>query len=143
MKNKVWFAEKQNGEILMLSELEALTHFEDNNVSRRMRLRFLGTGDGSKYEEARTKVQTLMAEKRSEMYPNYGMLNQEEKKYADFQVQANLREQIKEIMDDGYKAELEQAKANGVKKPDESLRIITKGVGTSATRDDILNSMPR
>jgi hypothetical protein len=139
--NKVWFAEKQNGDIIELSEIEALTHFENNNIAQRMRLRFLGTGDGSKFAEAQQEVQKLMSEQRIEQYPNYGSLNVEEKRYADFQLQDTLRPQIKEILTKGREAELEQAKANGVQKPDPSLRIITKSEGVDASREKIINSM--
>lgn len=138
---KIWFAEKNDGTILELTEKEALTHFENNNIAQRMRLRFLGTSDGSKFQEARQKVQQLMAEKRAEQYPDFGMMNAEERKYADYQIQASLRKEIRELLQEGRKAELEQAKANGVQRPDKSLRIITKSDGVDKTRDQIINSM--
>ena len=141
MSNNVWFAEKQNGEIIELSELEALTHFESNNISQRMRLKFLGTGDGSKFKEATDKVKALMEERRAEEYPNYMSLNIEEKRLADFRIQDAYKPQIKEILEEGRKAELEQAKINGVKQPDKTLRIITRATGANASRNEILSNM--
>ena len=141
MSNKIWFAEKQNGEIIELSELEALTHFESNNISQRMRLRFLGTGDGTEFNKAVNKVKTFMKEKVNNEYPDYNMLNVEERRLADFRVQEGYKKEIKEILSEGRKAELEQAKINGVQQPDKTLRIITKADGAKASRDEIIRNM--
>lgn len=141
---KVWFAEKQNGEVIELTEFEALTHFEHNNISQRMRLKFLGTSDGTKYAEGKERVKTLLDTKRNEEIPEYFKMNAEERKIADYELRTKYAKEIKEITDEAYKAELEQAKLNGVQKPDPSLRIITQKDGGQAdpmTRNKIINSM--
>ena len=141
---KVYFAEKANGEVIELTEMEALTHFEQNNISQRMRLKFLGTSDGSKYQEGKRKVQALLAEKRSVDMPDYMKLNGEERKIADFELRTKYDKEIREITTQAYEDELAQAKTNGVQPPDNSLRIITQRDGGKAdpqTRNKILNSM--
>jgi hypothetical protein len=145
---KVWFAEKQNGEVIELTEIEALTHFENNNVARRMGLRFLGTSDGTKFAEAKLKAKNLVTERLLEAYPTYNRMNLEEKRItsADFRenMSPELRQEVKDITDAGYQAELEQAKANGVQRPDASSRIITVIEGQQAvgqSRNKVLGAM--
>jgi len=141
MINKIWFAEKQDGNIIELSEMEALTHFESNNISQRMRLRFLGTGDGTVYNKAVLQVKELMKLKRDEIYPDYAILNPEERKLADFKLQDMHRPEIREILNQGKKDELEQAKLNGVKQPDKKLRYVVKASDSGASRDEIIGSI--
>lgn len=114
MSKKIWFAKKQDGEIIALSELEALTHFEQNNISTRMRLVFIGTSDGKEYDRIINEAKALPAEERP----------------------AKVKE--------AFEAELAIAKANGVEEPDRTLRIITRSGGEKATgleRKKIIKSM--
>lgn len=142
-KKPVWFAEKANGEVIELTELEALTHFENNNISQRMRLRFLGTSDGSKYAEGKRKVKELLAEKRKEI-PEYYQSNPQEQKLLDFDLRMKYDEEIRAIIKQAYEDELAQAKLNGVQTPDKTLRIITQKNGDKASgqvRQQIINSL--
>jgi len=142
--SKVWFATKSNGEVIELTEIEALTHFEHNNIAQRMRLQFIGTSDGSKWEAGRKEVSALVRSKREEDYPDYFKLNKEEKNLADFDIQSRFAKDIRVITDKAYADEMAQAKTNGVEQPDKSLRILTKKDGGDATgqaRNQILNSM--
>lgn len=142
---KVWFAEKSNGEIIELTEIEALTHFENNNIAQRMRLKFLGTSDGSHYEEARKKVQEFLYTKRQEEVPEYSSLEVEQAKRVNNDLRQQYAKEIKEMVEEGYKAELEAAKANGVQRPDKTLRIITTANGKDhaqgSMRQKILGEM--
>lgn len=134
---KVWFAEKQNGEIITLTEEEALTHFEQNQIRNRMMLRFLGTSDGSKYNEGQKRVQEIVMEKIKEAHPEFAGLDRAGKAMVEKEVREENIMEIKQILDDAFKAELEQAKANGVQKPDPNLRIQTRG----GNRQKIINQM--
>ena len=96
-KGKVWFAKKLNGDIIFLTELEALIHFEENNIANRMRLEFLGTSDGRTFDRIINEAKLLKGEER----------------------EAKVKEAFAE--------ELKVAKANGVQEPDRTLRIITQG----------------
>lgn len=142
--SKVWFAKKQNGEVITLTEIEALTHFERNNIATRMRLSFIGTSDGSKMAEAKLKAGAFMDSKIEEIYTNYRTMSKEERGLAKLNIQEKFAKELKEIIDDGFNQELEQAKSNGVQRPDPTLRIITKKDGGNATgleRQKIINSI--
>lgn len=141
----VYFAEKQNGEIIELTEIEALTHFEQNNVAQRMRLKFLGTSDGSEYKKARRHVQEFLADKRKEDIPEYYSLDPTQAKQADNNLRQQYASEIKAMVDEGYEKELANARQNGVKHPDRSLRVVTTANGkdpaTGAMRQKILSEM--
>lgn len=114
MKGKIWFAKKQSGEIIALTELEALTHFESNNIANRMRLHFLGTSDGKVYNQLINEAKSLKGQERAD--------------------------KVKEAFD----KELEVARANGVEEPDHTLRISTfteAGKATGKERKKILEAM--
>lgn len=142
---KIWFAEKQNGEIIELTEREALLHFEDNNVSRRMRLRFLGTSNGDHYRDSKKKMNQFIIEKAHEEVDNFSSLDPEEKNAAYADIRVKYKKELKEIQQAGYNAELEEAKANGVQRPDKSLHIVTSngngGQASSRDRQIILKEL--
>jgi len=142
--SKVWFAKKQNGEIITLTEIEALTHFEKNNIASRMRLSFIGTSNGSKMAEAKVKASVFLDSKIEELYGNYRTMSKEERGVAKLNIQTQFAKELKEIINNGFNEELEQAKKNGVIRPDATLRIITKKDGGTATgldRQKIINSI--
>ena len=140
-KQKTWFAEKLNGEIIELTEIEALTHFEQNQIAQRMRLKFLGTSDGSIYYAARQKVQELLIAKRDVDMPEYQTLDAMQRKIADQQLRTSYAKEVKELVDEGYAGELAKAKENGVQKPDSSLRIFTTTNGSNETSADMRNKI--
>lgn len=140
-KQKVWFAEKIDGSIINLTEDEALTHFEKNQIASRMRLKFIGTSNGEKYAEGKRKVVAFLDQKMKEDIPEYQTLNELERKVASANVREAYASEVKEITDLAYKEELETAKANGVERPDVSRRIITQSTGADASRDKIISNM--
>lgn len=139
--NAVWFAEKQNGEIIELTEIEALTHFEQNNIAQRMRLKFIGTSDGIHFAEAKNKVQTFLSKKRKEEIPDYLSLDKIQKAQADFNLRAQYEDELSEMVKEGYKKEFEEAKTNGVRRPSSSLRITTAGGMGKGDRSQVLNRL--
>ena len=162
---KVWFAEKLDGEIIHLNEKEALIHFQDNNISQRMRLKFLGTSDGKtfsrvleegkhmkeKAEQNREKANSLDAKAR---LAERGGDREQAQEYRD--EARDLRQEADDLLivaetkpKEAFEAELEIAKQNGVEEPDRTLDIITPRIGggslggevSSAERRKIINSM--
>ena len=149
MNKKYWFAKKLNGEVIILTEKEALTHWEDNNISRRMRLSFIGTSDGSIYNKAMEEAKDI---------PETGLINREwdelpqEKKdkwtkYGndpkDWKGEkGNPR---KEFLKQKLEEEMEQARKNGVDTPNKLLNIMTprgeKDEYGNPKRDEIISKL--
>lgn len=114
MKNLVWFAKKRDGEVIPLSEKEALTHFRSNNIKNRMGLEFIGTSDGAKYRKELAEVEKMIIKAGSlpEDEANVLIKDAEKRKRAAFD------------------AEVEIAMANGVRTPDHALDyIVVEGPG--------------
>ena len=132
-----WIAEKQDGEIIVLTEREALIHFESNNISNRMRLRFLGTTTGPNTKEAQKKIGELVAANRPENYPQ---LEKGQQNLVNSQIRAKFQVEIKKLLDDALAADIEDAKKNGVKQPNKSLRIHTMSQD-GHSREAILQNM--
>lgn len=123
MLKKVWFARKQNGDVIFMNEIEALTFYEPNNISNRMKLHFLGTSDGAIYHKLMTESMSLPETQT---------------------VEGKLTYPRKEKAKEAFDKELEKAVENGVQRPDASLRIITHsgdGEATGSERAKILESM--
>lgn len=141
MAKQTWWAEKANGDIIDLTEIEALTHFEDNNISRRMRLRFIGTSSGKHQEEAKEKIRQLIIENRPDNFQSFvGEDGQAQKNLIDAEIRADHAAEIREILAEAKSKELEEAKQNGVKRPDKSLRVSTKANGEYG-REETLRAM--
>lgn len=117
-----WIAEKQNGEIIALSETEALTHFERNNRSQRMRLKFIGVTDGKHQEEAKKEIQKMVTELRPE---GYNLQSKEQQKLIDYHNRTKIQDDAKVLLDEAFKKEIEEARKNGVKPPRQSLHWST------------------
>lgn len=134
---KVWFAKKTNGDIITLTEEEAITHFEPNQIASRMRLEFLGTSNGAKYNEGQKKVQDMVKLQLTEHYPDFMTMDKAGRAMAENSIRESNIEEIRALLDTALKEEIEVAKANGVERPDASVRIKTAG----GDRDKILNQM--
>lgn len=132
-----WHAENYKGEIIVLTEREALIHFERNNVSQRMRLRFLGTSTGNHQKEAKKKIGELINAHRPDNYASY---KREEQNVIDFNIREEHKAELTAILDEAGRLELEEAKATGVKQPRKSLHIHTPRTG-EYSRDQIISSM--
>lgn len=132
-----WIAENQQGEIITLTEREALTHFERNNIANRMRLRFLGTTDGKNTIESKENIKKLIVENRPE---SFGQMTKEDQNITDAQIRAEHSEEIGQMLQEAMDKDIEDAKANGVKQPRQSLKIHTKST-EGHSRQEILNSM--
>ena len=132
-----WHAEKQNGEVIVLTESEALIHFEKNNISQRMRLRFLGTSSGKAQVEARKQIGKLIDSFRPS---DYAQNKKEEQNVINSSIRDEHTDEIKVIIEEATRLELEEAKANGVIRPDASLHYHTPDASGLA-RKKILNEM--
>lgn len=123
----IWFAKKQGGEIITLTEKEALTHFRQNNISQRMKLEFLGTSDGLSYKQKRAGAMARLDE----------TLPIDEYK--------KLAQEVNDDIEKAFNDELEIAKKNGVQQPRQDLDfIVVENGGEIATgerRKDILRRM--
>lgn len=143
---KTWFAKKINGEVIPLTEREALTHFEDNNIARRMRLQFLGTSSGEHYKESKNKIKKFIQEKTTEECPDFYKMSVEERNMAQSDIRHKYLDEIKKIQEEAYNAEYEEAIANGVERPDPTLRIITTDGGgrqvSGTERNKIISQLP-
>lgn len=131
-----WHAEKNNGEIIVLTEKEALIHFEKNNISQRMRLRFIGTSSGKHQAEAKQKIKQIIIDNRPK---DFNGLKPEEKNLVDFDIREAHDEEIKQIIKEAGEKELEEARQNGVKTPDKSLHIHTRSTD-GHSRNEILDT---
>lgn len=120
---------------MVLTEREALTQFENNNISSRMRLKFIGTTTGKATEEAKEEVTKLIDAERPE---NYASMEKEHQARTDFNIRQQKADEIKKIKDDAFQKDLEEAKENGIKQPRKSLHIHTMS-DTGHSRDEILN----
>lgn len=127
---KTWFAKKRNGDIITLTEREAITHFEDNNIARRMALQFIGTSSGTHFAEARKKVTEFIREKMAEN-PNFSKMGMEERNALQADLRIEHDDTIREMLDAGYEKELEEAKENGVQRPSKFVRVQTMAEGGS------------
>lgn len=138
MQNELfWIAKKQDGDILVLTEREALTHFEKNNISGRMRLQFLGTTDGGATKRARQEIQEIIKAGRPE---NYYSLDDGGKNLADYNTRLQHQEEIKKKLDDALQEDIEDAKKQGVKQPRKDLRIHTRSTD-GHSRNQILSAI--
>lgn len=131
-----WHAKKDNGEIIVLTEREALVHFERNNISQRMRLQFIGTSSGKHQEEAKKKISQLIDKHRPDDYPR---MNKEEKSLTDHHIRLEHQEELEKIIKEAGDKELEEAKQNGVKTPRKSLHVHTMSKD-GHSREEILES---
>lgn len=133
-----WHAEKQNGEIIVLTEREALIHFEKNNIAQRMRLRFLGTSSGQHQKEAKNRIIKEIMEPN---YPDtYGQMSREEKNVVDQDIRFEHQDEIRAILKEAQEKELEEARKNGVKQPRKDLHIHTRS-NDGHSREEILGAM--
>lgn len=134
---KVWFAKKINGDIITLTEEEAITHFEQNQIASRMRLEFLGTSDGAKYNAGQKKVQEMVKAKLDEEYSDFMQMDKAGRAMAERSIRESNIEEIRALLDTAFNDELEVAKANGIERPDATVRIKTAG----GDRNKILDQM--
>lgn len=131
-----WHAQKDNGEIIVLTEREALVHFEKNNIAQRMRLRFIGTSSGKAQKEAKQKITQIVDSYRPK---DYASLAPEEKNVVDMEIRLDHKEEIDQIIKEAEQQELEEAKSNGVRTPDKSLHVHTRSTD-GHSRDEILGA---
>ena len=117
-----WIAKKQNGEIITLSEREALVHSERNNISQRQRLEFIGVCSGDHQEEAKKKIKELVVSMRPE---DYYSLDENQQKLIDYRNRQSINKEAKALIDEAFEKEIEEAKTNGYKPPRKSLHFHT------------------
>lgn len=138
MQNKLfWVAKKQDGEIVVLTEKEALTHFERNNISTRMRLQFLGTTSGEHTANAQQKIKDIIKAGRPD---NYHLMEDGDRNLADHRTRIEHSQEIKELLDEALQKDVEDAKKSGVKQPRKDLRIHTRSTD-GHSRNQILQAM--
>lgn len=134
-----WFAKKLNGEIIVLTEQEALIHFEDNNISRRMRLQFIGTSSGKHQAEARKKIMQMLVEKRPD---NYNGMKLEAKNLVDQTIRDKNDKEIKAILEEAHQKELEEAEENCVRRPRADLHYHVSDK-SDFSREEVLSNIKR
>lgn len=108
-----WIAKKENGELISLTEQEALIQRKDNNISRRMSLQFIGVSDGSAFKKEMLKAMAI--EKEAELLEGV-------------EAKKKLKE-AEDLRKNAMVKEAELAKENGMQEPDRGLDVIIKGVG--------------
>ncbi len=117
-----WFAKKQDGEIIELTEREALMMTENNNVARRMRLQWIGTSTGQHQEAGKAKIHDIIKNGRT---PDYFQKTDEDKALHDHNTRLEHRDEINAIRKEAYDKELEEAKSTGFIPPRKELHIHT------------------
>lgn len=129
-----YFAKKPNGEEIILTEKEALIMTENNNVSQRMRLQFIGTCEGKNQVEAKKVIQEIIASNRPQ---NYNTLSKEDKNVIDAGIRHDNIDEIKKIRDEALQKDREEAEKNGFIPPRKELHIHTP----RGERGKIMNGM--
>lgn len=117
-----WIAEKQDGEIIALTEREALTHFENNNIANRMRLRFLGVTDGKNTKKADQQIKDIIKQHRPD---DFAQMERADQNIVDHQIRMEHSKEIKKLREEAFEKDIEDAKENGVKRPRKDLHIHT------------------
>lgn len=132
-----WIAINQNNETIVLTEREALVHFERNNVSNRMRLRFLGTTTGENTKQAKQKIKQMIAEKRP---THYNRQDNTEQNMIDADIREEILDEISRVYNEALKKDIEDAKKNGIKRPRKELHVHTISKD-GHSRQEILGQM--